>query len=47
MRIAQIVQETFILNLADTRWFVMGDDDTVFAADNLLQVYFYVLLSGS
>eukprot|EP00250_Pteridium_aquilinum_P008811 c18226_g1_i1 orf=963-2597(+) len=38
IRIARIVQEAFRLNLPDVRWFVMGDDDTVFAADNLLQV---------
>lgn len=38
IRIARIVQEAFKLNLSDVHWFVMGDDDTVFAADNLLQV---------
>lgn len=38
IRIARIIQEAFKLNLPDVRWFVMGDDDTVFAADNLLQV---------
>ena len=38
IRIARIVQEAFRLNLPDVHWFVMGDDDTVFAADNLLRV---------
>ncbi|KAH7314396.1 hypothetical protein KP509_21G001800 [Ceratopteris richardii] len=38
IRIARIVQEAFRLNLPDIRWFVMGDDDTFFAPDNLLEV---------
>lgn len=38
IRIARIVQEAFKLNLPDVRWFVMCDDDTVFSADNLLEV---------
>eukprot|EP00250_Pteridium_aquilinum_P022244 c25332_g1_i1 orf=146-1666(+) len=38
IRLARIVQEAFKQGLPDVRWFVMGDDDTVFAADNLLQV---------
>ena len=38
IRIARIVQEAFRLNLPDVRWFVTGDDATVFATDNLLQV---------
>eukprot|EP00249_Psilotum_nudum_P012442 c23787_g1_i1 orf=147-1688(+) len=38
IRIARIVHETFKLGLPDVRWFVMGDDDTVFSADNLLRV---------
>ena len=38
IRIARIVQEAFKLNVPGVRWFVMGDDDTVFAADNLLRV---------
>ncbi|WVZ74191.1 hypothetical protein U9M48_022404 [Paspalum notatum var. saurae] len=36
--ISRIVSETFRLGLPDARWFVMGDDDTVFLPDNLLAV---------
>ncbi|CAL9752718.1 unnamed protein product [Musa acuminata subsp. burmannicoides] len=35
IRISRIVSETFRLRLPGVRWFVMGDDDTVFIADNL------------
>ncbi|XP_015080790.1 uncharacterized protein LOC107024342 isoform X2 [Solanum pennellii] len=42
IRIARIVKDTFDLvknvNLNDTRWFVFGDDDTVFFTDNLVRV---------
>lgn len=38
VRIARIVMESFKLRLPDVRWFVMGDDDTVFFADNLVSV---------
>ncbi|KAI3705611.1 hypothetical protein L1987_75850 [Smallanthus sonchifolius] len=38
VRIARIVVESFKLGLPDVRWFVMGDDDTVFFADNLVSV---------
>ncbi|CAN6274920.1 unnamed protein product [Urochloa humidicola] len=38
IRISRIVSETFRLGLPDARWFVMGDDDTVFLPDNLLSV---------
>ncbi|PKU74216.1 hypothetical protein MA16_Dca021620 [Dendrobium catenatum] len=38
LRISRIVAETVRLNLADVRWFVMGDDDTVFIPDNLIRV---------
>ncbi|XP_062184974.1 uncharacterized protein LOC133888663 [Phragmites australis] len=38
IRISRIVSETFRLGLPDVRWFVMGDDDTVFFPDNLLTV---------
>ncbi|KAH9302410.1 hypothetical protein KI387_013993, partial [Taxus chinensis] len=38
IRISRIVSETFKLNLSDVHWFVMGDDDTVFFPENLLQV---------
>lgn len=33
IRIARIVQEAFRLHLPDVRWFVLGNDDTMFAAD--------------
>lgn len=38
IRISRIVSESFRLGLADVRWFVMGDDDTVFVAENLVTV---------
>lgn len=38
VRIARIFLETFRLNLPRVRWFVMGDDDTVFFANNLVMV---------
>ncbi|XP_076958262.1 uncharacterized protein LOC143633939, partial [Bidens hawaiensis] len=38
VRIARIVLESFKLGLPDVRWFVMGDDDTVFFTDNLVLV---------
>ncbi|KAF8027652.1 hypothetical protein BT93_E0532 [Corymbia citriodora subsp. variegata] len=38
LRISRIVSETLRLGLKDVRWFVMGDDDTVFVAENLLRV---------
>ena len=38
IRIAKIVKEALILDLLDVRWFVMGDDDIMLIADNLLQV---------
>ncbi|KAF9615565.1 hypothetical protein IFM89_024654 [Coptis chinensis] len=38
IRISRIVSETFRLGLKDVRWFVMGDDDTVFVAENLVRV---------
>ncbi|XP_020083820.1 uncharacterized protein LOC109707140 [Ananas comosus] len=38
LRISRIVSETFRLGLPDVRWFVMGDDDTVFVAENLVRV---------
>ena len=36
MRIAKIVKEAFELDLLDVRWYVMGDDDIIFVANNLL-----------
>jgi hypothetical protein len=38
IRISRIVSETFRLGLPDARWYVMGDDDTVFLLDNLVAV---------
>ncbi|KAK9168344.1 hypothetical protein Syun_000484 [Stephania yunnanensis] len=38
IRIARIVLESFRLGIDDVRWFVMGDDDTVFFKDNLVFV---------
>lgn len=42
IRIARVVKDTFDLvknvNFSDTRWFVFGDDDTVFFTDNLVRV---------
>lgn len=38
VRIARIIWDSFKLNLPNVRWFVMGDDDTVFFTDNLVSV---------
>ncbi|KAJ1422250.1 hypothetical protein SESBI_13071 [Sesbania bispinosa] len=38
VRIARIVYESFKLGLPNVRWFVMGDDDTVFFPENLVTV---------
>ncbi|CAJ1800476.1 unnamed protein product [Sphenostylis stenocarpa] len=38
IRIARIVKESFELGVENVRWFVMGDDDTVFFTDNLVMV---------
>ncbi|XP_014752260.1 uncharacterized protein LOC100838262 [Brachypodium distachyon] len=38
LRISRIVSESFRLGLPGVRWFVMGDDDTVFFPDNLADV---------
>nr|XP_043615401.1 uncharacterized protein LOC122587332 [Erigeron canadensis] len=38
VRIARIILESFNLGLPEVRWFVMGDDDTVFFVDNLVSV---------
>lgn len=35
---ARIVVESFKLGLENVRWFVMGDDDTVFFTENLVSV---------
>ncbi|KAL3642482.1 hypothetical protein CASFOL_013297 [Castilleja foliolosa] len=36
VRIARIVKESFELGLGNVRWFVMGDDDTIFFTENLV-----------
>ncbi|KAK8466509.1 hypothetical protein PHAVU_008G117500 [Phaseolus vulgaris] len=38
IRVARIVKESFELGVENVRWFVMGDDDTVFFTDNLVMV---------
>ncbi|XP_076887264.1 uncharacterized protein LOC143537365 [Bidens hawaiensis] len=38
IRISRIVSETVRLGMDNVRWFVMGDDDTVFVTDNLIRV---------
>jgi hypothetical protein len=38
IRISRIVSEMVRLGLPDVDWFVMGDDDTLFFADNLVHV---------
>ncbi|XP_010521803.1 PREDICTED: uncharacterized protein LOC104800631 isoform X2 [Tarenaya hassleriana] len=38
VRISRVVTETLRLGKPDVRWFVMGDDDTVFVVDNVVNV---------
>ncbi|CAL0315042.1 unnamed protein product [Lupinus luteus] len=38
IRISRIVSETLRLGMKNVRWFVMGDDDTVFVTENLVKV---------
>ncbi|KAI7744290.1 hypothetical protein M8C21_031068 [Ambrosia artemisiifolia] len=38
IRISRVVSETLRLGMEDVRWFVMGDDDTVFIVENLVRV---------
>ncbi|XP_074264796.1 uncharacterized protein LOC141587244 [Silene latifolia] len=38
IRISRIISETLKLGLENVRWFVMGDDDTVFVTENLVRV---------
>ncbi|XP_057953798.1 uncharacterized protein LOC131148079 [Malania oleifera] len=38
LRISRVVSETLRLGMKDVRWFVMGDDDTVFLVDNVVRV---------
>ncbi|KAF8008090.1 hypothetical protein BT93_K1926 [Corymbia citriodora subsp. variegata] len=37
IRVARVVVETVAMNLTGVRWFVFGDDDTVFFPDNLVK----------
>ncbi|CAN1323832.1 hypothetical protein LINPERPRIM_LOCUS32865 [Linum perenne] len=36
--ISRIVSKTLRLGLNNVRWFVMGDDDTVFVTENLVRI---------
>lgn len=38
IRISRIVSETLRLGMENVRWFVMGDDDTVFITENLVRI---------
>lgn len=38
IRVARVVLETVALNHTNVRWFVFGDDDTVFFPENLVKV---------
>ncbi|KAI9094242.1 hypothetical protein K1719_026824 [Acacia pycnantha] len=38
IRVARVVAETVALNHSDVRWYVFGDDDTVFFTENLLKI---------
>uniref|UniRef100_A0A5B7C2V0 Uncharacterized protein n=1 Tax=Davidia involucrata TaxID=16924 RepID=A0A5B7C2V0_DAVIN len=38
IRISRIVSETLRLGMENVRWFVMGDEDTVFVTENLVRV---------
>ncbi|XVF83728.1 hypothetical protein PTKIN_Ptkin16aG0515100 [Pterospermum kingtungense] len=38
IRIARVIRDSFNLKLPNVRWFVMGDDDTIFFTQNLVSV---------
>ncbi|CAH1420297.1 unnamed protein product [Lactuca virosa] len=38
IRMARVIQETFKVENKNIRWYVMGDDDTIFFLENLLNV---------
>eukprot|EP01018_Ginkgo_biloba_P012789 Gb_25014 [translate_table: standard] len=38
LRISRIIQESFSLGLPNVKWFVLGDDDTIFNPENLINV---------
>lgn len=37
IRVARVVSETVALNHSDVRWYVFGDDDTIFFPENLVK----------
>ncbi|CAI8592393.1 unnamed protein product [Vicia faba] len=54
LRISRIVTETLKIGMKDVRWFVMGDDDTVFVVENVVRIlskydhrHFYYVGSSS
>ncbi|XP_054814984.1 uncharacterized protein LOC129315371 [Prosopis cineraria] len=54
LRISRVVTETLKLGMKDVRWFVMGDDDTVFVVNNVVRIlskydhrHFYYIGSSS
>ncbi|KAF7823508.1 transferring glycosyl group transferase [Senna tora] len=54
LRISRVVTETLKLGMKDVRWFVMGDDDTVFVVNNVVRIlskydhrHFYYVGSSS
>ncbi|KAA8549528.1 hypothetical protein F0562_001454 [Nyssa sinensis] len=38
LRISRAISETLRLGMKDVRWFVMGDDDTVFIVENVVRI---------
>lgn len=40
IRVARVVAETVALNHSDVRWYVFGDDDTVFFPENVVKTLF-------
>lgn len=38
LRISRVVTETLKLGMENVRWFMMGDDDTVFIVDNVVRI---------
>ncbi|MED6113864.1 hypothetical protein PIB30_074823 [Stylosanthes scabra] len=38
IRVARVVKEIVALNHSDVRWYVFGDDDTVFLSENLVKI---------
>ncbi|KAJ6683502.1 hypothetical protein OIU85_007213 [Salix viminalis] len=46
IRVARVVFETVALNHSDVRWFVFGDDDTVFLPENLNRQFGFEMAFG-